>query len=321
MKEFRFAIMGAAHIAVKFCDAVSLVENCRVAAVASKSMERAEKFAENNNIPKAYDDYETMLREEKPDCVYIAVTQNDHYRLAMLCIAHHTPVLCEKAMFMNSRDAKMCFEAAKKQGVFVMEAMWSIFQPALIQAKRLLENGAIGELTAVDTAIGFAAPREGENRYFTPALGGGAAYDITVYGYEITRWMVRREVKDLHVVAARGESGVDVTEVLLLKLDGNIPATIRTTFMTGVEDRMEIWGTEGKIVIPHPHWPNGFTLYKNGTETEHYTDEVTKNGFVYEVEECIRCIRNGMLQSSIVTQDATVECAAVFDRIQAAIKE
>ena len=124
MSTFRFAIMGAGNIAHQFCDAVTLVEDCEVSAIASKDLGRAQKFAEECSVAHAYDNYEQMLIEEKPDCVYIAVTPNDHFRLTMLCLEHHVPVLCEKAMFTNSAEAKAVFEKAEKDQTFVMEAMW-----------------------------------------------------------------------------------------------------------------------------------------------------------------------------------------------------
>lgn len=131
MSTFRFAIMGAGNIAHQFCDAVTLVEDCEVSAIASKDLGRAQKFAEECSVAHAYDNYEQMLIEEKPDCVYIAVTPNDHFRLTMLCLEHRVPVLCEKAMFTNSAEAKAVFEKAEKDQTFVMEAMWSRFLPAV----------------------------------------------------------------------------------------------------------------------------------------------------------------------------------------------
>ena len=111
MKPFRFAIMGAGGIANKFCDAVRLIPDCEVCAISSKSMERAESFAARHNLPAAYDSYEEMLRRERPDCVYIAVTHDAHFTLCMLCLDYDTPVLCEKSMFQNS-SAVQAYPAA-----------------------------------------------------------------------------------------------------------------------------------------------------------------------------------------------------------------
>ena len=131
MSVFRYGIMGAGAIANRFCKAVSLLPDCEVCAVASKSMSRARDFANRNNIKRYYDSYEEMLETEELDCVYIAVTPNDHYRLTMMCIERKVPVLCEKAMFCNSMEAHNVFELARKNNVFVMEALWSRFLTAV----------------------------------------------------------------------------------------------------------------------------------------------------------------------------------------------
>ena len=120
MSNFRFGIMGAAKIANKFCEAVALLDNCEVCAISSKSYDRAESLATKYGINKYYDDYAEMLEAEKPDCVYVAVTNNDHYRLTMMCVERGIPVLCEKAMFQNSDEARTVFEAAARNKVFVM---------------------------------------------------------------------------------------------------------------------------------------------------------------------------------------------------------
>ena len=98
---FRFGIMGAGGIAAKFCDAVRRLEDAKVAVVASKSVERAERFARENGIARFYGNYEEMLEREKPDAVYVATTNNFHFENVMQCIGHGVPALCEKSMFMT----------------------------------------------------------------------------------------------------------------------------------------------------------------------------------------------------------------------------
>ena len=192
MGTFRYAILGAAKIGAKFCQAVSLAHDCEVCAVASKSLERAEEFARKNGVSHYYGSYEEMLREEKPDCAYIAVTPHDHYRLAVMCVEMGIPVLCEKAMFQDSAEAESLYAAAKEKNVFVMEAMWSRFLPPVKQVKSWVEEGRIGIPQIARMAIGFRAPEGAENRYFNPRLGGGAAKDITVYAYEITTFILEQ---------------------------------------------------------------------------------------------------------------------------------
>lgn len=338
-KNFRFAIMGAGNIANKFCDAVKLLDNCEVTAIASKSMERAREFADKNEIKGVYDSYEKMLAEEKPDCVYIAVTSDAHYELSMLCVKHSVPVLCEKAMFLNSAQAKEVFALAHQKNVFVMEAMWSRFLPAVRKAKEWVESGRIGEPVYGRAAIGFRAAKDPENRYFNPNLGGGAAYDLTVYCYEIMTWLIDWDVEVVKAAAVIGETGVDVTDHVILRFTKSrkgekahedekshktavtpcpyeMLASCESTFLADLGDELVLYGLDGKLVIPTPHFASEAFLYnKEGQCTEHYRDEITKNGFVYEASEAVGCIRSGRLESRTVPHSLTLACAELFDRL------
>lgn len=319
-REFRFAVMGAGNIANKFCDAVKLLEGCTVAAVASKSMERAETFAQKNGIEKAYDSYGKMLEEERPDCVYIAVTSDAHYELSRLCVMHDVPVLCEKAMFLNSAQAEEIFKLSRERNVFVMEAMWSRFLPAVRRAKQWVEEGKIGAPVYGDIGIGFHAPEDPQNRYFNPKLGGGASYDLTVYCYEIMTYIIERPAEVVKADAVISETGVDVTDHIMLRFagekGGDVLVSLESTFLANMEEKMVIYGTQGKIVMPKPHFASEAYLYDgNGNCVEHFTDEVTQNGFTYEAAEAVKCIREGRIESETVPHSLTLACAKVFDEL------
>ncbi|MGN0538688.1 MAG: Gfo/Idh/MocA family protein [Candidatus Fimenecus sp.] len=315
MNKFRFAIMGAANIANKFCCAVNLLENCEVVAVSSKSMERAQAFADKNDLHAAYDDYEEMLIKEKPDCVYIAVTVNDHFRLCMLCMDYNVPVICEKAMFMNGREAEIVFKRSKEQRIFVMEATWSRYLPAIRQAKAWIEEGMIGEVRFLEASIGFVAPASDDNRYYNPALGGGAARDITIYAYELARMMVDKPFGEMKIQTVWGKTGVDLTEQILIRCE-DILVSLITSFMIKLDETMVIYGDNGKIVIPKPHMASQAILYDEKDNTvEHFKDEQTQNGFVYEIRDCIECIHRGEIESKVVPHTLTLDCARLFDMI------
>ena len=317
--DFRFAIMGAGNVARRFCSAVAEMESCRVAAVASKSLERAQAFAAEMNIPAFYASYEAMLQRERPDCVYIATTCDAHYPLGMLCLDYRTPVLCEKAMFTNSRDAWRFFRQAQSQGTFAMEALWSRFLPAVNRAREWIAAGRIGTPVLCDMGIGFHAPEDPENRYFNPALGGGAACDLTVYGYQIIPWVLNRGVVRVSAEAVAAATGVDATELVLMYLEGDVPAVVISSLMANLEEQLTVYGTQGKLVIPHPHNADEARLYgADGAEIERFADG-TKNGFVFEIEETMRCIREGRTESQVVPHASTLACARLFDLIRASL--
>lgn len=317
---FRFAIMGAGNIARKFCDAVSLVDGCTVCAVASKSMGRAAKLAFEKGIPAAYDSYERMLRVEKPDCVYISTTCEAHYALSMLCAENGFAVLCEKAMFTCRAEAEAFFRFAEGRHVFAMEALWSRFLPANNKAREWIRNGEIGDAVTAEMGIGFAADPSPDNRYFNPKLGGGAANDLTVYGLQILPGVLDRPITRVHAEAAAAPTGVDATSTVLLRLGEDVPAAIRSSLMARVDEGLTVYGTKGRIVVPHAHFANeAFLLKPDGTQDVHYKDELTQNGFTYEIEEARRCVLEGLTESPVVPHSSTLACTEVFDLIRASM--
>ena len=317
---FRFAILGAGKIAVKFVSAVKLIDDCAVCAVGSHSIEKARDFAEKNGVPAAYGSYEELLDTEKPDAVYVASVPSMHYETVMLCIGRGIPVICEKAMFRCSAEAKAAFAAAKEKGVFLMEALWSKFLPVNRWAKEKLASGAIGEVNFTDCAIGFRAPEDDNNRYFSPALAGGAATDITVYAYEITAFLMDCEPRIESVTAVPYHTGVDASELIVMRA-GDTLCILRTSFVTKLTDAFTAEGSGGKLVIPHPHWGNeGFLYGEDGALMEHFVDKETENGFVYEINEVISCVKAGKTESAVQTPANTVACAELFDKIYEALK-
>lgn len=314
--SFRWVILGAGGIAGKFADAVRRIEGCDVAAVGSRSQQRAEAFAARHNIPAAYGDYARMLAETRPDAAYIATTNNAHAELTKLCIAHGVPVLCEKAMFMSSAEAEEVFALAREKSVFCMEAMWSRFLPAVAEMKRVLDSGAIGELKYAEFAIGWPTPADCQNRFYSPALGGGAAYDLLVYCYELAEYFLGEPLRTSGLSVHWADTGVDESETVVLEYPGCI-ASLSASIAVDLEERAVLRGTKGVLRMPHPHMAEGFTkrLYDGGTEEWH--DHTTENGFVYEIEEAMRCIRAEMLESPCVPHALTLRCARLFDAINA----
>ena len=313
METFRFAVMGAGNIGRKFCEAARMA-GYEAAAVASRSVERAEKWAAENKVKSAYGDYERILEKEKPDCVYIATTPDSHYELAMLCLDHGVPVLCEKAAFLNSAQAREVFSRSEKEGIFVMEALWSRFLPAVKQAREWIRQEYAGKPSFAQIDIGFLAPPDAGNRYRNPLLGGGAAYDITVYVYEIARFLLGEE-DSLTASAVWGPTGVDVTDHVVLHFP-EMCASLTASFDAALEEKAVIYGDRGRIVLPHPHYASEAFFYpQDGGEGISFRDTETKNGFIYEIQETVSCIRAGRTESRVVPHSLTLSCAKLFDRI------
>ena len=312
MEKFRFGIIGAANIAKTFCDAVNRLENVEVVAVASRTDGKAEKFANENNIESFYSDYEEMLERQDIDAVYIATTHNFHYENAILALNYNKHILCEKAFTLTKEMAETIFGMAKNKNLFVMEAMWSRFLPAIKKAKEWIDSGILGDIELADFTIGFKSDPNPKGRMRNPELAGGAMYDIGVYAIEITDYLIPEKLKDVHSSLSYTDLGCDKVDCITLKYD-NCIAALKAVMTCDLPNSLDIYGTNGRIHIDNPHYSDSCTLYDDKGIAQSYFCR-RDNGFEYEIAELVSCVRNGMLESSIIPHKDTLLCAEIFDR-------
>jgi len=316
MSRVRFGIMGAGRIAGHFVRAVRLTDCAEVVAVASKSIEKAEKFAEENGVAH-FCSYENFLSRDDIDAVYVATTHNFHYENIKRCLESGKHVLCEKAMVLTEKDARELFDFAKNKGLFLMEAMWTRFLPSMQKALSWIKEGRIGKIQGVSGVIGFKGNDDIQSRLLNPALAGGALYDIGVYIIEIASFLVGERIVDAYGRVRRDErTGVDVQASFVVEFE-TVDACLQCFMTTNAKEYMIINGDNGYIEIPTSHVNNECFLYDSKRKlVKHFKKEFPGgNGFVYEIEETVNCIRNGKTESDIMPASATIECARVFDKL------
>lgn len=311
MSNFKFGIIGAGGIAHRFCDAVRRVDGVEVTAVSSKSMERAAAFASKEQIPQHFDSYAQMLKTAKPDAVYVATTHNFHLENVKLCLEKGIPVLCEKPLTTNSADARELFALAKQNKVLLMEAMWSRYLPQIQKAKEWIESGKLGTLRIASCVVGFYGERNPENRVFSKKLAGGALYDIGVYAIELMTYLINQPCKEVSVLVNPTSTGVDGSNLVAMKFE-TCNAALQTTVMASPYQHLTINGENGYLVIPNSNVGDEAYLYQDGKLVEHFKSPY-ENGFVWEIEDFVRCVQEGKLESETVPHAATLQCAEIFD--------
>lgn len=313
MDTFRIGIMGAAKIGAKFCDAVRRIPGAQVVAVASKSQERADAFAKANQVPAAYGDYRDMLKRPDIDGVYIDTTNNFHYENMMLCLDYDKPFLCEKAFTITRAQAEEVFRRAEEKGLFSMEAMWSRFTPAVQKAKGWIDSGRIGQVALANYNFCFVSGSDPAHRLNAPALGGGANRDIGVYAFEILSYLVGQPLREAKTITQRFPYGSDCTDGMLLRFEHAVAAT-QVSFLAIAPETAWFCGDKGSIQMLGGHKGGGAVLYgPDRQEVERFVPP-EENGFVYEIEELIRGVREGRLESEIVPHRDTLLCMELFDQ-------
>ncbi len=141
----RWGILGTGVIAGRFVEALQSI-SAVISAVGSRSEATAKKFAEQYSIGKYHGSYDGLASDPDVDVVYIATPHLFHHRDALLCLERGKHLLIEKAFTINATEAKQIIDKARERNVFVMEAMWSRFFPAMSKVKELIASGVIGDV-------------------------------------------------------------------------------------------------------------------------------------------------------------------------------
>ncbi len=299
MQNIRWGIAGPGGIAKKFAKTVSNVEGATLSGVASRSIERAESFAKEYNIPNAFDGYEAMAKSPDIDAVYVATPHSHHKSVAEIFLREGKHVLCEKPICVNRHQLKSLSECAKKNGAFLMEAMWLKFMPIITKTREIIDSGAIGEIVSIETNqcdnVAIHAP---EHNVYKNDMAGGALLDLGIYGLEFIAFFFGYEPEEI-VSVCRVEKGVDVQTIATLKFQNGKLARMITSNIVTEPCFANVYGAKGYISIPD--YVGGITklhTYIDGKE-EVFDVPPIGNGFEEEIYEACRCIREGKLESDV----------------------
>jgi predicted dehydrogenase len=318
VRKFRWGILGTGAIAKQFVQGLRSVPNAEVFAVGSRSDASATKFAVERNIPRRHTSYEDLAQDPDVDVVYIATPHPFHAENATLCLQAGKAVLCEKPFCVNAAEAERVVELAREKRLFIMEGMWTRFFPLMEEVRRLVSEGAIGEVRMLNVDFGFRADLDPASRLFDQRLGGGALLDVGVYCVSFAS-MVLGPPSRFVGLPHLGETGVDEQASVVLEHEGGRLANLSIGIRTTTPQEATIIGTEGYVRIHAPWWrPTSMTISRPDTEDETVEAPPSGNGFSYEAAEVIRCLEAGKTESDVMPLDETVSVMRTMDGIRAA---
>ncbi|XP_003437578.3 trans-1,2-dihydrobenzene-1,2-diol dehydrogenase [Oreochromis niloticus] len=320
----RWGICSAGKISHDFTVALKTLppEDHQVVAVAARKLEDAQEFAKKHSISKAYGSYEELARDPDIDVVYIGVIHPYHLNTCLLFTNAKKNVLCEKPLAMNTKEVQQILASAKKNDVFLMEAVWTRFFPVSVEIRRLLAEGELGEVKMVRSE--FGVPLMHVPRAVQKELGGGALLDIGIYCLQFISMVYNGEKPES--IQASGvvhvETGVDETVVAILKYSKNRMAVITCSSGVQLPNDAIIMGTKGTVRIPAPMWcPT--SLVVNDKETEYPVPEpylplnfINSTGMRYEAEEVRQCLLKGLKESTVMSHADSLLLVELEDEIR-----
>ena len=311
-----WGILGTGKIASRFANDLQRLDDAEVVAVGSRSQSGAEAFGERFGIAQRHGSYAELAGDPDVDVVYVATPHPAHYEDAMLAIRAGKSVLVEKPFTLNAAQARDLVAAARASGVFLMEAMWTRFIPAVVEIRELLAAGVLGDVRTVTADLGIRFAKDPESRIFAANLGGGALLDLGVYPVSFAS-MVLGTPTAITAVSDPTFTGVDGQTSILLQYAGGRHAVLTTTLEAEGANRASIVGTEARIEIdPVFFRSTSFTVVRpDGTSDRHERtpDEV---GLRYEAAEVGRCLRAGLLESPAMPLDESVQIMETLDEVR-----
>ena len=315
MKKFGWGFIGAGAIANRFMAGLMQVPDAYLAAVSSRTYERAERFAGKYNA-KVYKSTEELIADEDVDIVYVATPHTVHRENTLMAIEMGKPVLCEKPMAPNAKMVTEMVQAARKKRVYLMEAMWTRFFPAMQKVREWLDEGRIGKVQFVTADFGYYEEEDPSKIIFDPNTAGGSLLDVGIYPIAFAFMVFGKKPNRITGLADMASTGVDAAMGCTLGFEGGGLALLYSAMNAETPQVAEIIGQKGRIVIPQFWSPREAHLYIGGELIESFKGDHEGEGYQFEIAAVQEDIRNGRLENELMPLDESIAIAEVMDELR-----
>ncbi|MCX2953305.1 Gfo/Idh/MocA family protein [Lentzea sp. NEAU-D7] len=277
-----------------------LKAGAEVLAVSSRDITKAQKFAAHFGIERAYGDYRDLLADPDVDIVYVATPHGQHHEVVLAALDAGKHVLCEKAFALTVADAQEMVERARSRNLFLMEAMWTRFNPLVQKAEQAVRDGEIGEVRMIRADFGFRHAFSEGDRLWAKEAGGGAMLDLGVYPVALTHQFLGVP-QHIHAHGSLAPTEVDADAGIFLAYDNGAHALLSCSLVANTGARAEIVGTLGRIELVDPMF-NPTAVVINGVE-----HSIEDEGYQHQIRAVEECVAAGLTESPRITWQNTLE--------------
>jgi predicted dehydrogenase len=309
----RWGIAATGSIAASMCEALATLPDAEIVAVGSRTSDSADAFAQRFGIARAHGSYEALWSDPDVDIVYIASPHSHHHAMTIAALDAGKHVLCEKAFAVNAAQAREMVDAARRNDRFLMEAMWTWFIPAVVELRRRVLDGEIGELKVVEANFGIPVT-DPNGRHRRIDLAGGAMLDVGIYPVTFARFLAGDPI-EAKVSGTLGDTGVDATVGGVVTHASGALGVFHTSLDMMTSLGAAVYGTLGRIEVDAPFWfTTGFTVHLTGAEPVRV--EIPNQGLAHEAAHAMQRIRDGHRESDVISLATTVSTMELLDDIR-----
>jgi len=307
----RWALVGTGSIVRRVLAEIGNHPAFDFRAVVSSDRQRALDFAAEFQIPSACHGLEELFARDDIDVAYIATLHPLHVPQTIACLNAGIPVLAEKPLAVRPSGLVEVIKAVEQTGVFAMEAMKTIFLPAMRKGIEWAEAGRLGDIREVRASFCFRSDAPPEGRLFNPDAAGGAILDIGYYGIEAARWFLGTGWEKIFATGSVGMTGVEEQALMSLTYpQGRVASThCAVTFHAPVT--LDVLGTHGRIHFDQFNQAAAVDFFADGIHVERH--EGAPGVFFHEFMEVHRCLDEGLPQSHVMPLSASHATSLALD--------
>ena len=309
---FRWAIAGTGRIASDFARDLGNVADAELVTVGSRNLESARTFADRHGIGRAHGSMDDLAADADVDVVYVAGIHPVHCDQAISMMEAGKHVLVEKPLAMNADEVDRMVAVSRRTGRFLMEAMWTRFNPMHVELKRRFDSGEFGRVTALESDFSFDAGGDPSHRLFDPTKGGGAMLDVGIYPISLAWWWLGRPAS-WEARGTVGPTGVDVDAAMELHWEGGVTAHLTCGSLRAGSATSVITCENAVITIPAKSHSSPVADIRTEAGTERL--ECDPPGLHHQVHEVHRCISDGANESPRMSHADSRAISAFMDAV------
>lgn len=327
-RTMRVGIIGAGWIAEKAAVTLNGLVNCEAYAIGSRTIEKAEAFARKWSMEKAYGSYAELIADPDVDLIYVATPHSHHYDVTKAALLADKPCLVEKAFMANARETQEIIDLAHERGVFLAEAIWTRYQPAVGMVRDLINSGCIGQPKLVTATLGYSMGDKA--RIMRADLCGGALLDLGVYALNFARMFFAADIVSIDGQCVKSATGMDLTNAITLVLKDGTLCNLQSSAACLGDNIGVIAGTEGHLIIDNINNPQTITVRStserllpkgrkggpNGTyvETIRVPQQIT--GYEYQFIACRQALIDGLSEPREMPHAETLYVMELMDGLR-----
>ena len=313
--KLRVGIIGTGWIAEKAAITLNGLEECEAYAVGSRTLDKAEAFAHQWKIAKAYGSYAELIADPNVDLVYVGTPHSHHYDVTREALMAGKPCLVEKAFMANARQAKEIIDLAHERKVFLAEAIWTRYQPVVKMVRDLIDSGRIGEPRLLTATLGYSMGDK--PRIMRPDLCGGALLDLGVYALNFVRMFFPADIVNIESQCVKSKTGMDLTNAISLVLADGMLCNLQSSAACVGDNIGVIAGTDGNLIIDNINNPQKITVNTHDrefVEDIHVPKQIT--GYEYQFLACRQALIDGLLEPQEMPHEETLYIMALMDGLR-----